>query len=172
MVKHGSDTCGEHSKIHRVNESLCYTPDTNITLYVKYTSIKKFFLVQQPGTQQPQCITHIQHGTHIYTSPASLLHPSQLPGAQLPLCTTPSHSTGTNGQRVASYTLPVNLVYLQPLQCFKESGTGLVAWCKFCACRSPASKFPSRLTLSEPAYLGPTNNMRASTTHDRQSQCN
>ena len=41
MVTDGSCTCGEHSITYRVVESLCCTPEANLTLCVNYTSIKK-----------------------------------------------------------------------------------------------------------------------------------
>lgn len=40
MLTDGSYTCGEHSIIYRVVESLCCTPETNETLCVNYTQIK------------------------------------------------------------------------------------------------------------------------------------
>ena len=33
--------CGDHFAIYRNIESLCCTPETNIILYINYTSIKK-----------------------------------------------------------------------------------------------------------------------------------
>ena len=34
---------GEHCVMYKIVESLCCTPETNIILYVNYTSITKFF---------------------------------------------------------------------------------------------------------------------------------
>ena len=33
--------CGKHDKMYKLVESLCYTPETNVTLYVSYTQILK-----------------------------------------------------------------------------------------------------------------------------------
>ena len=33
--------CGDHLAIYTYIDSLCYTPETNIMLYVNYISIKK-----------------------------------------------------------------------------------------------------------------------------------
>ena len=41
LVTDGSYPCGEHSIMGRVFESLCCTHETNVTLCVNYTSIKK-----------------------------------------------------------------------------------------------------------------------------------
>ena len=41
MVTDGSHPCGEHIMIYREVESLCGTPETNITLSVNYTEVKK-----------------------------------------------------------------------------------------------------------------------------------
>ena len=41
MVTDGSYTCSEHSITYRVVQSLCCTPETNVTLYVNDMSIKK-----------------------------------------------------------------------------------------------------------------------------------
>lgn len=35
--------CGEYCVMYRIVKSLCCTPETNITLYFNYTSIKKMF---------------------------------------------------------------------------------------------------------------------------------
>lgn len=35
----GDYTCGEHGVTYRIAESLCYTPETSVMLYVNYTSI-------------------------------------------------------------------------------------------------------------------------------------
>lgn len=44
MVTDGDYTyCGEHCIMYRIVESLCCTPEMNITLYVNYTSIIHFF---------------------------------------------------------------------------------------------------------------------------------
>lgn len=40
MVTDGGYTC-EHSLVYRLVQSLCHTPETKVTLYVNYTSIKK-----------------------------------------------------------------------------------------------------------------------------------
>ena len=40
MVTDGSYTCGEHSTAYRLVESLCCTPETNITLCVYYALSK------------------------------------------------------------------------------------------------------------------------------------
>lgn len=37
----GDYTYGEHSTMYRIVESRCCIPETNITFYVNYTSIKK-----------------------------------------------------------------------------------------------------------------------------------
>ena len=42
MVTDGSYTNGEHSIIYKLVESLCCTPETNVTLYVTYTQIYIF----------------------------------------------------------------------------------------------------------------------------------
>lgn len=44
MVTNGSSTGGEHSITYRDVESLCCTPETNITLCVTYTQKKNFNL--------------------------------------------------------------------------------------------------------------------------------
>ena len=41
MVAGGDYTCGEHQVMHKTVKSTCCTPETNVTLYVNYTSIKK-----------------------------------------------------------------------------------------------------------------------------------
>ena len=41
MVTGGSYTCAEQGIVHRLVESLCGTPEANVTLRVNYTSIKK-----------------------------------------------------------------------------------------------------------------------------------
>ena len=42
MVTDGNQTyCGDHFAMYTNVESLCCTPETNIKLYVNYTSIKK-----------------------------------------------------------------------------------------------------------------------------------
>ena len=41
MVTDGSYAYREHSITHRVVESLCCIPETNVTLYVNYTQVKK-----------------------------------------------------------------------------------------------------------------------------------
>lgn len=40
VVTDGSYTC-EHSTMYREAEPLCWTPETNVTLCVNYTQIKK-----------------------------------------------------------------------------------------------------------------------------------
>ena len=42
MVTGGSYTSGEHSLTYKLVESLCYTPETNVTLRVNYTQINKW----------------------------------------------------------------------------------------------------------------------------------
>ena len=37
MGTDGSYTCGKHSIMYKIVESLCCTPETNITLHVNYT---------------------------------------------------------------------------------------------------------------------------------------
>lgn len=58
----GSYGCGEHSVTYREIDSLCFTSETNVTLCVNHTYIKKLILIQscnialfeenweQPGT--------------------------------------------------------------------------------------------------------------------------
>ena len=41
MVTDGSYTCGEHSIMYIVVESLCFMPETHVTLYINYISITK-----------------------------------------------------------------------------------------------------------------------------------
>ena len=41
MVTESSHTCDEHSIPCRLFESLCHTPEINVTLQINYTSIKK-----------------------------------------------------------------------------------------------------------------------------------
>lgn len=44
MVTHGDYIdCGEHWVIYKIAESVCCILETNIKLYVKYTSTKKMF---------------------------------------------------------------------------------------------------------------------------------
>ena len=40
--------CGEHCIMQRIIESLCCTPETNITLYANYTSMIILFLKKIP----------------------------------------------------------------------------------------------------------------------------
>lgn len=48
MVTQGSYACGEQSIMYREVESLCYTPETNVTLCVNYTQIKFFKNMHHP----------------------------------------------------------------------------------------------------------------------------
>ena len=41
MGTDGRYSCGEHSMMYRVVESLCRPPETNVTLRVNYTQIKE-----------------------------------------------------------------------------------------------------------------------------------
>ena len=41
MVTDGRYNCGEHSITYRVVKSLSYTPETNVTFFVNYSSRKK-----------------------------------------------------------------------------------------------------------------------------------
>lgn len=41
--------CGKHGVRYRIVESLCWTPETKITLYVNHTSVKKVFLNDREG---------------------------------------------------------------------------------------------------------------------------
>ena len=41
MVTEGAYMCGEHSKMHQELESLCCTPESNVTLCINYIQILK-----------------------------------------------------------------------------------------------------------------------------------
>ena len=41
MVADGGYTCGEYSILHRMIQSLCYTPRTNLILCINYISVKQ-----------------------------------------------------------------------------------------------------------------------------------
>ena len=50
----GSYTFGERSLTHRPIQSLCCTPETNVTLWVNYTSLKKY---RNKSTQGSHCVS-------------------------------------------------------------------------------------------------------------------
>lgn len=59
MLTDGNYTdCGEHFVMYIVVKSLCCGPETNIILYINYTSIKKIFILLELNVE----LVHVHSG--------------------------------------------------------------------------------------------------------------
>ena len=71
MVKDVNKTyCGSHFTIYTNIKSLCYIPETNIMLYVNYTSIKKY--VKGDYSKSSSSYTDLKVSCVFFILPASV----------------------------------------------------------------------------------------------------